>query len=72
MSLSDDRPIFLQVAEQIESEILREILLPDEQVYSTNELAQIHGINPNTAAKSLSYLLSHGIIYKKRRHRDVC
>lgn len=66
MTFSEEQPIFLQVAEQIESEIIRGLLLPDEQVYSTNELSKIFNINPNTAAKSLSHLMSNEIIYKKR------
>ena len=45
---------------------MRGIFLEDERAPSTNELAAIYGINPNTAAKSLTVLMGDGILYKKR------
>ncbi len=66
MDFSNDKSIFLQVARMIENEILRDILQEDEQSLSTHELARVHNINPNTAAKSLSTLMAEGILYKKR------
>ncbi len=66
MDFSNDKSIFLQVARMIENEILRDILREDEQSLSTHELARLHNINPNTAAKSLSTLMTEGILYKKR------
>lgn len=35
----------------IENDILRDVLLEDERVPSTNELAKLYAINPSTAAK---------------------
>ncbi len=49
--LSDGRPIFEQVAEQLENDIVDGTLADDDQVPSTNELAAFHRINPATAAK---------------------
>lgn len=64
--IDDGRPLFQQIAEQIESSIIDGSLPEDEQVPSTNELAAFHRINPATAAKGLNQLVSEGILYKKR------
>jgi DNA-binding transcriptional regulator YhcF (GntR family) len=50
----------------IETDILRDILLEDEKVPSTNELAKLYSINPATAAKGVNLLVDEGILYKKR------
>ena len=66
MEFTDDKAIFLQIADMVENDIMRGILLADERAPSTNELAAMYGINPNTAAKSLTTLTNDGILYKKR------
>lgn len=66
LDFSNDRSIFAQVMEMIENDIVRGILNEDEQSMSTNELARVLSINPNTAAKALSALMADGILYKKR------
>lgn len=66
LDLSNDKSIFLQIAQMIENDILRDILKADEQCLSTNELARLYNINPNTAAKGLSVLMTNEILYKKR------
>lgn len=50
----------------IENDILRDVLLEDERVPSTNELAKLYAINPSTAAKGINILVDAGILYKKR------
>lgn len=50
----------------IENDILRDILLEEERVPSTNELAKLYSINPATAAKGVNLLVDEGILYKKR------
>ncbi len=64
--MDDGRPIFVQIAEQIESSIIDGTLAEDAQVPSTNELAAFHRINPATAAKGINELVDDGILYKKR------
>ncbi len=64
--LTDDKSIYLQIAERIENDILRDIVLEEEQVPSTNELARTLAINPATAAKGINILVDQGILYKKR------
>lgn len=64
--LSQNKSIYLQVSEMIETDILRGILLEEERVPSTNELAKLYTINPATAAKGINLLVDKGILYKKR------
>ncbi|MFD4292768.1 GntR family transcriptional regulator [Rhodococcus sp. NPDC058505] len=64
--IDDGRPLFQQIAEQIEGAIIDGSLLEETQVPSTNELAAFHRINPATAAKGLNQLVAEGILYKKR------
>ncbi|MBL7576300.1 DNA-binding transcriptional regulator YhcF, GntR family [Peptoniphilus asaccharolyticus DSM 20463] len=66
MEFTQDKPIFQQVAEFIENQILDGLLLPEEQTPSTNEFQKIYEINPATARKGLNLLVDEGIIYKKR------
>jgi DNA-binding transcriptional regulator YhcF (GntR family) len=64
--IDDTRPIFLQVAERIEADILAGRLAEEEQVPSTNQFATLYQINPATAAKGVNLLVDQGILYKKR------
>lgn len=64
--LSDSTRIYLQIANLVEDNILKNILLEEEQAPSTNELARLYSINPATAAKGLNLLADEGILYKKR------
>ncbi len=61
-----DKPIYLQIAETIEDDILQQIVAEEAQVLSTNQLASMYRINPATAAKGLNMLTNEGILYKKR------
>ena len=64
--LTDGKSIYLQIGQMIETDILRGILLEEERVPSTNELAKLYTINPATAAKGVNLLVDAGILYKKR------
>lgn len=64
--MDDGRPIFLQIAEGIESQILDGSMPEESQVPSINELAQFHRINPATALKGVNLLVDAGILYKRR------
>ena len=63
---TQEKSIYLQIAEMIETDILRDILLEEERVPSTNELAKLYAINPATAAKGVNILVDEGVLYKKR------
>jgi GntR family transcriptional regulator len=60
------KPIYIQIAEWIESEIISGHLNVDEKVYSQYQLAEMYTINPATAAKGLNLLADENILYKKR------
>lgn len=62
----DSKPIFIQIAERIEDDILEGRLPEESQVPSTNQFASFYQINPATAAKGVNLLVDQGILYKKR------
>ena len=64
--LTQEKSIYLQISEMIENDILRDILLENERVPSTNELAKFYSINPATAAKGINLLVNEEILQKKR------
>ncbi|CAH0347217.1 GntR family transcriptional regulator [Bacillus sp. CECT 9360] len=65
-NLDSDRPIFQQIADQIEDEIIHGTIHEGDRVPSTNEFAAHYQINPATAAKGINQLVDQGILYKKR------
>ena len=64
--IDEGRPLFLQIAEQIEDSILDGSLTEESQAPSTNELAAFYRINPATAAKGVAMLTDKGVLYKRR------
>jgi DNA-binding transcriptional regulator YhcF (GntR family) len=64
--VDEGRPIFVQIAEQLENAIVDGSLPEGEQAPSTTELAAFHRINPATAAKGMNQLVSNGILHKRR------
>ena len=66
MVFDDRSPIYRQIAEQIEDEVLSGTLDGDEQVMSTNKYATFHRINPATVNKAFQQLVDDGILYKRR------
>lgn len=64
--LTHEKSIYLQISEMIENDILRDVILEEERVPSTNELAKLYAINPATAAKGINILVDSGVLYKKR------
>ncbi|NKE07110.1 MULTISPECIES: GntR family transcriptional regulator [Mesobacillus] len=68
MILNSDsmKPIYVQIAEWLETEILSESIKRDEKVFSQYQLAEMLNINPATAAKGLNILADENIVYKKR------
>ncbi|WP_338553587.1 GntR family transcriptional regulator [Paenibacillus sp. KS-LC4] len=66
LSIDDSRPIFMQIAERIEDDIIQGLLPEESQVPSKNQFAAFYQINPATAAKGVNQLVDQGILYKKR------
>lgn len=60
------KPIYIQIAEWLENEILAGNFTADQKVHSQYQLAEMFNINPATAAKGLNILADEQILYKKR------
>ncbi|MBN2879621.1 MAG: GntR family transcriptional regulator [Clostridia bacterium] len=68
MRLNPDsqKPLYLQIAEQIEEDIFLGRLEEETQVPSTNEVALGYQLNPATVLKGMNILVDERVIYKKR------
>jgi len=65
-SLHGDKPIYLQIKERIEDQILQGDLKEGDQIPSTNEMVRFYKVNHLTVAKGMNLLAEAGIIFKKR------
>ena len=65
-NLDSDRPIFLQIIEKIQLDIVSGIYQPGDKLPSVRELAQEATVNPNTMQKALSELERTGLVYSQR------
>lgn len=63
---TEERPIFIQIAEQLEDAILSGIYQEDGQIPSITEYSVAYKINPATALKGINLLVDAGLLYKKR------
>lgn len=63
---SSEKPIFLQIADEIEDAIFTGSFEEETQIPSTNEVATMWKINPHTVLKGMNILVDEDIIYKKR------
>lgn len=61
-----DKPIYQQIREKIEDQIVNRQLLEEEQAPSTNQLVSFYKINHATVSKGINQLVEEGILYKKR------
>ncbi len=66
LSFDDERPIFIQIAEQIEDAILSGAFPEETQIPSMTEISVSYKINPATALKGINMLVESGVVYKKR------
>src|SRR5690625_1507360 len=62
----EDKPIYIQVREQIEDQIINGQLKTDDQAPSTNQLVNFYKINHATVSKGINQLVEENILYKKR------
>ncbi len=62
----NEKPIFIQLAEAIEDNILKGIYAEETQIPSTTEVAVTLKVNPATVNRGVNLLVDEGIIYKKR------
>lgn len=61
-----EKPIFIQIAEQLEDSIFTGVFPEETKIPSTNEIAALLNINPHTVLKGMNLLVDNEIIYKKR------
>ena len=61
-----EKPIFIQIAEQLEDSIFTGVYPEETKIPSTNEISALLNINPHTVLKGMNLLVDEEIIYKKR------
>ena len=61
-----EKPIFIQIAEQLEDSIFTGVFPEGSKVPSTNEISALLNINPHTVLKGMNMLVDEEIIYKRR------
>lgn len=66
MEFQRQQAIYLQIADYICEEILRHVWEANAKIPSIRDLAVIVEVNPNTIARTYSYLEEKGIIYTER------
>lgn len=64
--LSENKPIYMQVREKIEDQIIRGQLKEGDQAPSTTQLVNFYKINHVTVLKGINQLVDEGILFKKR------
>jgi GntR family transcriptional regulator len=65
-TFEQDKPIYLQIREKIEDQIVNDQLKEGDQAPSTNQLVSFYKINHATVSKGVNQLVDEGILYKKR------
>lgn len=65
-ALNNDRPIYLQLMERIQTDIVSGKYPPGAKLPSVRELALDAAVNPNTMQKALSELERIGLVYSQR------
>lgn len=63
---SNDKPIFVQIFEQVQSEIVSGRLKQGQKLPSVRQLAEEYKVNPNTIQKALSLLEDKELIFTDR------
>ena len=63
---SSERPIYVQVSDQIVSNILTGVYKQGEKLPSVREFALLAAVNPNTVQRALSELERDGLVFSQR------
>lgn len=64
--LNSDRPIYAQILERIQMQIVSGVYQPGTKIPSVRELAADAGVNPNTMQKALAELERSGLVMTQR------
>jgi DNA-binding transcriptional regulator YhcF (GntR family) len=65
-NFSDDRPIYIQLMEQIQLRIVSGVYKAGDKLPSVREIASDAAVNPNTMQKALTELERTGLVYSQR------
>lgn len=65
-NLDSDRPIFLQIIERLQTDIISGRYSPGDKLPSVRELAAEAAVNPNTMQKAFGELERSGLVYSQR------
>ena len=65
-NLDSDRPIYAQILERIQMQIVAGVYQPGTKIPSVRELAADAGVNPNTMQKALAELERSGLVTTQR------
>ena len=65
-NLDSWRPIYLQIIERVQMDVITGRYQPGDKLPSVRDLAQEAAVNPNTMQKALSELERSGLIYSQR------
>ena len=66
MEFNDNKPIYLQIADQIMDEVFQRSFVPESRLLSVRDYASKAGVNPNTVMRAYTWLQEEGIIDNKR------
>jgi len=66
LDFESEKPIYLQISDQIEDAVFTRAFEEETQIPSTTEISTAFKINPATVLKGMNQLVDNGIIYKKR------
>lgn len=73
INFTNDKPIYLQIVDQIKRDILRGRYQQNEKLPSVREMALQMQVNPNTMQRAYSTLEAEGLVEAKRTSgRFVC
>jgi DNA-binding transcriptional regulator YhcF (GntR family) len=64
--LNESQPVFAQIMERIESDIITGAYQTDDLIISTTQISKVYSVNPATAVKAVSKLTDAGVLYKDR------
>lgn len=64
--LNSDRPIFLQIVERIQTDIISGKYAPGDKLPSVRDFAAEAAVNPNTMQKAFTELERTGLVYSQR------
>ena len=64
--LNTDKPVYLQLVEQIQAEIISGSYKPGDKLPSVRDLAAQATVNPNTMQRAMTELERDGLVYTNR------